>query len=204
MLVFNYKGTNYVFIHIPKNCGRYIRDEIQKQSNILEIFWDFYRINNTIFDLAHIPYILSKKYIKSNLNLKYFTFIRNPYDRLISAFYYLHPKLDKEKNIKEFQNFVLTQLPTFTFKKSFYCDNNNYIIHYYPQYMFLENSTNTIDTSIIIYKIESYNNEIIQLPKLENKTYTIEKYYTKQMIEIVNRIYDKDFNYFNYYKINRN
>ena len=86
MLIFKSGDDKYyIFIHIPKNSGKYIRQKIanNKNNKILHKYWDI----KSRLDLAHIPYIKRKKFITNNIEYKYFANSRNPYVRIISAFF---------------------------------------------------------------------------------------------------------------------
>jgi hypothetical protein len=63
MIIFNSDNNKYVYIHIPKNNGKYIRSLIKKQYTIIKTYWD---IKNNI-DLAHIP-IFTKIQKKINIS----------------------------------------------------------------------------------------------------------------------------------------
>lgn len=102
MLLFtnpNDDSKMFIFIHIPKNSGRYMRKEIQKRFTICNnINTNLFSSNQTYpisyievsnesisFD-AHIEYYKIK-----NFNFKFdgiYVFTRNPYDRLISGYYH--------------------------------------------------------------------------------------------------------------------
>jgi hypothetical protein len=113
MLIYINNNITYNYIHIPKNSGKYIRKLIEQnhKNKVIKIFWDI----KDNFDLAHIPYMLYKKYV------------RNPYDRIISAYFYLN----KNKNIEDFKVFCKKDLQLFNFDLTF----NSKYIHYYPQYL---------------------------------------------------------------------
>jgi hypothetical protein len=55
MLIFENEHKYYIYIHIPKNSGKYIRNKIatNESNKIIETYWGL----NGNFDLAHIPYI---------------------------------------------------------------------------------------------------------------------------------------------------
>jgi len=55
MLIFKNQHKYYIYIHIPKNSGKYIRTKIanNKSNKILKNYWGI----KDNFDLAHIPYI---------------------------------------------------------------------------------------------------------------------------------------------------
>jgi len=113
-----------VFIHIPKNSGKYLRNKItnDKNNKIIKSYWGY--ANG--LDLAHIPYMKKNKFIRflNHSRLHFFAYTRCPYDRIISAYFYINP----ENSADDFKSFLKT-LPTYNF-----IDYKN--IHYYPQYLF--------------------------------------------------------------------
>lgn len=191
MLIFQKNNIIYVFIHIPKNCGKYIRDNIHSRYKIIKNFWD---IDNEI-DLAHIPYLLVSNYINFSRtqNISFFTFVRNPYSRLISIFFYKNP----QKTINDFINFIKNELTYFIFDEKF--DSN--IVHYYPQYLFLVDQNKNVNKDIRVFKLEEYDyydNNFIKLQNFNLKKYNLCDYYSNDTLEIVNAIYFNDFKIFNY------
>lgn len=175
----------YIFIHIPKNGGKYIRKHINKNKMNKRIM-GYWGIMDNI-DVAHIPYMKRHKYIKKlstkglHEKYNYITYSRDPYDRLISAFFYKN----KDKTIEDFKNFCNNELTNIIF-------NNEYsykIIHYYPQYLFICNK----------------NRELINIniKRIENpKKYDLKKYYDNETIKKVNEVYNRDFELLNYKKYN--
>jgi hypothetical protein len=183
MLIFKSNDNKYnIFIHIPKNSGTYIRQKITNNKNN-KILYEYWGIESG-FDLAHIPYIMRNMFITGNIEYNYFTHTRNPYHRIISAFFYK----DNKKNIDDFKYFVKNTLITYDFNMSF--DYN--IIHYYPQYLFVCDENLDIPKNIKIDKIED-----VETPK----TYDLTKYFNDECLNIINNIYSKDFLYFNYQKL---
>jgi hypothetical protein len=184
MLIFTNKSENknYIFIHIPKNSGKYIRNKIinDKNNAISKVYWDI-AFN---LDLAHIPYILKDKFIENNVEYNYFTYTRCPYNRIISAFFYKNPR----GNIDTFRWFVKNTLISYNFSM----DYNYDIIHYYPQYLFVCDETFNIPTNIKIDKLEDVENP---------RKYNLIQYFDSSCIDIINNIYRKDFLYFNYLMI---
>ena len=182
MIIYINDNKVYCYIHIPKNSGKYIRHLINnnKKNKIIKKFWGVY-LN---FDIAHIPFMLRNKYIDFlNLqNVNYYTYVRNPYNRIISAFFYKN----EDSNIDDFKLFVKNDLINYNFNKEF--DKN--IIHYYPQYMFICNNDFQINK--------------VEFSKLENqkhlniKEYNLIDHFEDETIKIVNKIYKKDFEIFNY------
>lgn len=183
MLIFKNENNYYIYIHIPKNAGKYIRTKIIKNKNnqIIKKYWNI--VDN--LDLAHIPYIKKNLFIDINLNYNYFTYTRCPYDRIISGFFYKN----SEKKIEDFKDFIKNTLPLYKFDIIF--DQN--IIHYYPQYLFVCDENSEICKNIDIKKLE--DNE-------KPRKYNLTKYFDDECINIINNIYHNDFIFFNYEKIN--
>ena len=198
MLIFETpNGREYIFIHIPKNCGTYLSKEICTKYKVIKNHWGYY--DN--LDMAHLPYILYQKY-NSNIQLKhpktFIAWVRNPYNRLISAFLHLNKKYLNSPDIHDrFKNFVDNELSTCEF-----LDFNPRGIHYYPQHRFLTDENNQIPENITIYHIDNYD---LLDPKPEpffegvvNSGYTLDLFYNKPQILTVNRLYQRDFDLFGY------
>jgi len=181
MLIFQNNNKYYVFIHIPKNSGKYVRNNINNNRNnkILMSYWSIHRG----LDLAHIPYVKKNIFIKNNIDFNYFAYTRCPYDRIISAFLYKNPN----KTIDDFKYFVKKTLTSYDFNMSF----NHTIIHYYPQYLFVCDENLDIYKNIKIYKLEHV---------MKPTKYDLPKYFDDETIDIINNIYSKDFLFFNYKK----
>ena len=189
MIVYKNKNGNFIFIHIPKNGGKYFRKKIllDKQNKIISFFWGVKKN----LDLCHLPYMKIQQVI-TNLpgTFRCFAFVRNPYDRCISAFFYLNPT----KTIPEFQSFIKETLSSLDFSEAFHFK----IIHYYPQYLFLctRNNNNELPKNIEFTKLENFNKSPFA------KTYNHHEYLDAKCFEIINDIYKRDFDLFCYEKKN--
>ena len=189
MIIFQGPNKKIVFIHIPKNSGRYIRQCISTHHQVLFSYWDVGQI-----DRAHIPYSLRNIFIKDASTYRYFTFVRNPYDRFISAFKYKFPRASAQ----QMRDFIINVLPTFVFDKFF----NPKIIHFFPQYMFVmdENGElNDVHKKVEIKKLENCSNfKIFPLNNFKLKKYNYNEYFNQETIDIINTIYKQDFESFKY------
>lgn len=182
MLIFKH-GKYYVYIHIPKNGGKYIRKKIISNQNneVIKAYWN--QDNN--LDLAHIPYMKCHEYLDPTIHYHFFAHSRNPYHRLISAFFYIANINHRSTSVLEFRFFIKNILKHYPFSTSF--DSN--MIHYYPQYLFLCNEEFKIPNHIKIIKLETNENPT---------TYNLSQYYDNECIHIVNKIYKYDFQRFDY------
>lgn len=182
MLIFENQNKYYIYIHIPKNSGKYIRKKIinKKSNNILKNYWN---IKNNL-DLAHIPYFKKNYFINNNIEYNYFTYTRCPYNRIISAFFYKN----SDKKIDDFKHFIKNTLILYEFNMTFYYKN----IHYYPQYLFICDKNLNIPKNIKIDKLEDCE---------KTTKYNLIDYFDDECIYIINNIYSNDFLFFNYDKI---
>jgi len=123
-----------VFVHIPRTAGTSIM-EFCRESNIYVFGHD---INN-------LKYISLKKFKKNyNKNSYYFTFVRNPWDRVVSSFFYLDKggnnisdEKDREKYLKKYKhNFNIFIKEAFKNKKILKQ------IHFMPQNKWIYNKKN--------------------------------------------------------------
>jgi len=234
MLIFTTdNNVKIIYIHIPRCCGKYIRKEIYKKFNTYFIQpgadLDVNIIPVSSKDEISCEYMLHNRYInyvKYNLEqTKFITFVRNPYDRIISAYYYYslgnyyNPYLKndlldfivtpinnlKNKTInhliailkKNFKNYIKTEVENLN-------ENFNYVLC--PQYKFVVDENNKIPEDISIYKLEEYTPEseagkFFNFENFNLKVYDHSEYFDNETLEIVNRKYSMDFELFVYKKL---
>ncbi len=200
--MYSNEGNKYIFIHIPKNGGKSIRNRILRNKNntIILNYWgrpgkdggnllrkaknaDFARENK--LDIAHLPYMYLDKFVSNISEYQFNAYIRNPYYKIISACSWLLYGHSSDIKPDKFKNFVKNDLNKFNFDRSF----NYKIIHLYPQYMFLIDKNNKL-------------NEKIKLNRMSDdysaKRYNLKEYYDDEVLKIINDIYQNDFKYLNY------
>lgn len=142
-----------------------------------------------------------------------FMFVRNPYDRLVSTYFYLIS--DKCSHYDEnIHNRLINETTNFNSYINYLCSINDYSnlnIHHNFQYIYAydDNLTERVD---YIGKFENLQNdfenicEIIQFPKtkLEIINSSVHPYYkelyTDEIAEKVYTLYKKDFDLFDYDK----
>lgn len=181
MLIYKNDSVYFIFIHIPKNGGLFIRNKIKKNRKN-SIIRNWFGDNNAHrLDLAHIPYIKKDRFINNQTPYNYYTYTRNPYHRLISAFYFKNNDNDK----CSINDFIKNKLQFYDFSMTF----DKKIIHYYPQWLFVCDENFNIPSHIKIYKIEDCEN-----PKI----YDLTNFLDQESIELINKIYEKDFFLFGY------
>jgi hypothetical protein len=122
-----------IFIHIPKTAGTSI-EQFLRDNGKNELLFDRFVLNRS---LQHLTALELKRKLGNVFNSYYkFSIVRNPYDRLLSEYYWtpipnVGYKYGKTKS--EFLVYVKNIL-----KNQLYFQNN-YNDHFIPQYMFLSN-----------------------------------------------------------------
>ena len=200
-----YESVNLLFIHIPKTGGTVFENKLKK----LYVQTLYSGIGNNILpkpfnktSLQHQRYItLYENRMKLNINfenIKVFALVRNPYDRVISDLFW-HRLLKKGDSPKEVYNLICNYV-----KGIKVIDK-----HHIPQYHYVTDINGELIPSIMIFKTENLNNDndIIN-KKLEininikksniNKNYS--KYLNTKSIKLINKVYAKDFELFDYKK----
>lgn len=188
------------FVHITKTGGTTI-EELGFKNNIR---WGIY---HNEYKNHHKPLNEQKKELIEKYD--WFMVVRNPYDRIISE---LHCKWGNRKK-NEILNKSKEEINEYIRDCIIYRDINNknkyYCYgHYKEQYKYLCNNTNMNIIKFENFKEEfdllmvKYNIDLkldIHLNK-NNKIFTVNDL-DKHTIDIINHIYNKDFELFNYKKI---
>ena len=185
-------SSQVLFIHIPKTGGNSI-----KQTNFFKSC--SYFGHTYIRDVKH-----------ANMYKYSFAIVRNPYDRLVSAYFYLK-KGGMPNNSYDLQ--MQKRLKKYTYFKDFVRDLKLFVndTHFKPQHMFVCDSGGRIIVNHIL-KVENIDNEFSQLlrSKLlpDEKLHTINaskhdnytRYYDDNEIKKrVYTIYERDFELFDYH-----
>ena len=220
-----------IYIHIPKNCGRYIRKQIYNNFECFNVNPGYpypvsYKVSNDSGYHLHDRYLQLK-----DLADNFITFVRNPYHRVISFFYDVifyqdvfitrSPVIDfirnpleilKTKNMEDLINLLKTE-----FKKYILDIDNTSLI---PQYNYLIDENENIPQNMTIYKLEEpetfahlnfndFNLKEYNLSEYffsgQSNEYFLSgqghEYFDSELLEIVNNKYQKDFELFNYSKL---
>jgi len=216
-----------IFIHVPKTGGTFIENNLRLMNQ--KIF-----NNNKIFG-GHHSYHKIKKTLDM-LNMKdmsfwiIFSVVRDPYDRIVSAYNYLKQTEMRNNNDKNEWKYIgfpnsLTKFIHNIHNK--YCNNelsfinpNNW--HFQQQYKFVVNNFNEKKISCKLLKYENLDKDFLKFIELYKKFKKIYKFlydniYKKikikkkygvtnilssNEINMINEIYNNDFSLFRYNKIN--
>ena len=197
-----------VFIWIPKNAGTSLYSMLRKYGCIKvkvlnQIKRRFSQRGLITFDHMDYNQLVNNNHICPKYDAKSFKFCfsRNPYDRAVSLYVYLTKKMpDKPSFLNFWQSLEgnIENIGMYNSKGMSMCN---------PQYRWIENTD--VD---FIGRYENYSEDLeklmaeVNLPALtmqhENKSKRKDwkSYYCEQSKIIIERIYDKDFEYFMYEK----
>lgn len=184
-----------IFVHIPKNAGL---------SVCYTLFGNAGGSHRKIVDYKNI-------FSPNTFNRYYkFTFVRNPWDRLVSTFFFLKnggltekDRIWAESHLGEFTDFK-------NFVKNWLTENNiNNSLHFQHQHIFLEDGKGQIAVDFI-GRFENIDEDFkaitdtLNINRVLKKTNASERkenyrlYYDEETKAIVEAIYKKDIELFNY------
>lgn len=200
-----YKEKDLLFIHIPKTGGTMIEDNIKKKYK--QSLYNLTSNKNFLLkkpfnnsSLQHLFYTTIFKFQKElNIdfkNIKIFSVVRNPYDRIISDLFWfklINPDFSSDKVYNIIKNKYLNR-----------CDLDN---HNKPQYKFITNDNDELVENIKIFKTENLNDSVKSMSQFlgfdiniikDNVNKNYDKYLNKDSISLINNFYKKDFELFGY------
>lgn len=206
-----YIKKNILFIHIPKTGGTTL-ENFFKKDDIQKLYSGK---TNNILPFPHNKISLQHQYLETilkfqnKLNIKitdktrFVTIVRNPYERLVSdLFWYklINQNSSQEEVFEKIKHFVKKE-------NTFLYDNHNS-----PQYRFLCDNNGNIIKDILILNTENLTNDInkhfskfnrsinnYNVNKINKRSYM--SYLNIDSIKLINNIYEKDFELFNYKKV---
>ena len=179
MIIDEYKT---IFIHIPKNAGTSIEEYFGNGSVRVQ--------PNKHADIHEIKTKLKNSYN----NYTKFTIIRNPYDKMVSWYFYLKKNLGENYNVVEFNEWIKDP------SKFWHADDP--ISFLKPQYKWVDDTVVLLKFENLYKELNNFFGEIISLPisNKSNRNHYLE-YYNKESLNIIYNRYKKDFKKFNYKKL---
>ena len=182
-----------VFIHIPKTGGLSLVTGLRGA--------DFIRVKHNLRDLNYLhPSLICKKddYV--------FTFVRNPYTRLLSSFHYLQHGGNRPEDEDDANALGLKDMKLDEFVIHHLAEAAQWQIHFLPQSFFLEN----VDKPDIYYfeqlpksfsrLLKRFDLPERRLPHLNALDYDrdIFKRFAPEATAVIRKVYHQDFKSFAY------
>ena len=194
--------NNALFVHIPRTGGSSLNKVICNKN-----------IKTIGHNIRNPNYQWLKDYVKRDKREEFiFTFVRNPWDRAVSSFFYLNnggnnPFDDKDR-IKYFKN-CGSNFKSFV-KESFLNEEIFNQVHFKPQHEWICNEKGDV-LADFVGKFENFYedfkkisnilgidllNKIPHINRSEHKFY--QKYYDEETKKILHKAYQKDIQLFQY------
>jgi hypothetical protein len=171
-----------IFIHIPKNAGTSIEKYFGNGSVRIQP------------DKHADIYEIKRKFRNSYNNYRKFTIIRNPYDKMVSWYFYLKRNLGENHKVIEFDDWIKDP------SRFWHADDP--ISYLKPQYEWIDDTVEIIKFENLNEELNKFFEEKIDLPianKSNHKYYS--NYYNKMSLDIIYDRYKEDFEKFNYKKL---
>jgi hypothetical protein len=192
-----------IFIHIPKTAGTSI-EQFLKEKGKNNIEYIGVRNNRSLQHLT--AFELKRELGPIFTNYYKFSIIRNPYNRLLSEYYWTPLNIGYKAG--ETKADFITHVANIVKNKLYF--NNIYNDHFIPQYLFLYgNGKNILVDNVFKYEdldesIKYLKHKINidnDLPFLnKSKGDIVKTYWNNRQKERIYKIYQKDFIVFNYEK----
>jgi hypothetical protein len=186
----------FIFIHIPKTSGNSLslflkdfvdNDVIQRSSNMGRKQGISIICEKTKKDIKHSDITYYKNTYGEKINDYFkFTIVRNPYDRMLSFYFWSKGKNNQKFNRNEFINFIKKNNSL----QHKYIDNTFHIIHF-------ENLINELKNIECFKEIVDFNN-YPTLNASSNFKRNYNEIYDKELKDLVFNKYKKDFELFGY------
>lgn len=205
-----------IFVHIPKTGGVSImRSVYDKDVSGAELMRALNKRGIKVIghNIRTSHYQWLKDYVKKDTEKKFiFTFVRNPWDRAVSSFFYLNEGGNNAEDEKDRINYLEKYNGDFKhFVHSAFLDKEIFNqMHFKPQHEWISDDGGNLLTDFI-GKYKNYKNDLEKLSALLdfdflenikhfNKSHhrNYREYYDDETIEIIGNAYEKDIELFNY------
>lgn len=178
-----------IFKHIPKTGGLSIRDILPEGS--LFLGHDYYSISGQ-------PYIHLVHHIADNPDSFVLSMVRNPYDRVVSAFFYLSAGGNNPADFKDAEKYILPYNGDFgAFVKNEF-PQVIHQIHFMSQTSWIFWEGKNLCDSVLKFEMLKYITGIPHVNKSIHDNY--KRYYTPETQKIIYDAYIDDFHSFGYSK----
>ena len=188
------KDHKTIFVHIPKNAGTSIETFFKKDTYVFDE--RMFNRHDTIKDIkwkleCNDKFRNSKEYDK----WKKFAIVRNPYDRMVSWYFFYNIKnLTRHANDTSFYGWVKDPMKFNLFEET------KHLLK--PQYTWVDNTVVILKYENLKEELNNFFNREIDLPivnKTKHKKYL--EYYDQKSLDIVYDRYKEDFDKFNFKKL---
>ena len=179
MIIKDYKT---IFIHIPKNAGTSIETLFENRSFQIQ--------PKKHADINEIKKCFPEVY-KSH---RKFTIIRNPYDKMVSWYFYLKRNLGDDYDVIDFNEWIKDPL------KLWHIDDPVCFLD--PQHVWVDETVEIIKYENLNKELNEFFGEEIDLPVINKSNHDhYSTYYNRESLDIVYNRHKEDFDEYNYKKL---
>jgi len=186
---------NYIFIHVPKTGGNSVTHTLKNNCTGRHDFV------STSLSMTH-PQALTVHRMLNSVEEKFsksfftFCFVRNPWDRIASYYYFVlrtprHYRHNEIVRIGSFEKFVFQCKPPISCSSFCFDNNGNCLVDYIGQ---CETLQKDFDHICSILSMPSHN---LPLRNISNRP-SSKELYNQKMAEHISKIYDEDIERFGY------
>ena len=181
MIIDEYKA---IFIHIPKNAGSSIE--------VLFANGSFRLQPSKHADI----YEIKRKFKNSYDNYRKFTIIRNPYDKMVSWYFYLKRNLGENYDIIDFNEWIKDP------SRFWHADDPTSYLK--PQHEWIDDTVELIRFENLNEELNKFFNKKVDLPIINKSNHDhYSTYYNKESLNIIYNRYKEDFEKYNYKRITK-
>lgn len=193
------RNKKALFIHIPKTAGTSIEKFFNMQNkNCFFQRKHIHKINGIRFCSQHLRYVDMKERLDNIDDYFSFSFVRNPYDRMVSEFFYRGGN-KKHKNINKWvKKFINRNDEDHCLAQyEFICDeNDNILVDFLGSFENLNEDFSKLADKLNLKKKKLPHERKTNVRK--NKNY--DEYLNEESKELIYERYKKDFELFGYKK----
>ncbi len=220
-----YRNHRVAHVHIPKTAGTTIE---QQFADLDDMQWNarsWYgrtRRPDRWYEDHHLSLVELHELSRGDTaGLDTFAVVRNPYQRLISEYHWRRRLVvdDHAPDLTAFETFdaLVAAIPLdLAHNWSRYIsladrDHANVLIHLRPQWQYVCDASGQLDPAVEIVRFERLRDDLEPLYRRwhvpsrpfgeARKPLDLADYYTDQTLAVVNQVYDRDFEWFGYERI---
>ena len=190
-----------LFLHVPKTGGTNILNYFVKRHDSKDNLKLYYPVGD--LEWSHATYDMCKKELGNIFNEIYkFTIVRNPYDKMVSEFFYRKKYNYKrtfnslEMNFEKFINHLYENFQSI--KQMPHIEQS----HFIPQKKFCGEGVNEFKfekfEEIILFLNKKFNLAIVNKKENQSEHSNYKEYYNDEIAKKIFKLYEEDFDYFKY------
>lgn len=188
-----YEANGFIFVHIPRTAGTSLAKALIGHDRI-----------------GHFPIEIYQRVATPSIEQYFkFAFVRNPWDRLVSAFYYLMQGGKGPRDTRWRDQYLPNSISFEEFVMKWLTEDSMYSgIHFVPQQDFIY--TNGILAVNQVYRFEDLEGSFCDLAtqlgmrvfpakaNFSQRDSDFRRYFTRKMVDRVSRLYEADIRRFGY------